>query len=266
MKLIKRDWLVPVSFLLTWLAQAEPVEAGFNREMVMEPDHRPIYQQEAERYDRLVMAEDYQQRILPAIERIRPIRNTDIVELGAGTGRLTAMLAPLAHSIRAYDASAHMLAVCNEKLKQLGGDNWETAVATHDNLPCPDACADIVISGWSVCYAMLDGGNAGLETALAEMKRVLRPNGTIILLETLGTGYKQPQAPPKLLPYYALLAEHGFHSTWIRTDYRFASVAEAEELTRFFFGDELGDRVSAENLTILPECTGIWWQQISPRV
>jgi ubiquinone/menaquinone biosynthesis C-methylase UbiE len=224
----------------------------------MEPDHRPIYDHEAARYDRLVMAEDYQQRILPALAAIRPIHNTDIVELGAGTGRLTTMLAPLARSIRAYDASAHMLTVCTEKLRQLDASNWETAVAAHDNLPCPDACADIVISGWSMCYAMLDGGRDGWADAFAEMKRVIRPNGTIILLETLGTGYEQPQAPSKLLPYYALLAENGFDSSWIRTDYRFASVAEAEELTRFFFGDKLGDRVSAEKLIILPECTGIW--------
>lgn len=226
----------------------------------MEPDHRAIYAMDAARYDRLVMVEDYQKRILPAIEAIRPIHQQDIVELGAGTGRLTTMLAPLAQSIRAYDASSHMLDICTNKLHRLGNPNWKTAVATHDNLPCPDNCADIVISGWSICYAMLDDGVAGLKATLAEMRRVLRPNGTIILLETLGTGYVQPQAPPKLLPYFALLSENGFESTWMRTDYRFASVAEAEELTRFFFGDELGDRVSAEKLTILPECTSIRWR------
>ncbi|MCO5204230.1 MAG: class I SAM-dependent methyltransferase [Anaerolineae bacterium] len=228
----------------------------------MEPDHRSIYANEAARYDRMVLAEDYQNHILPAIDEIRPIYNTDIVESGAGTGRLTTMLAPLARSIRAYDASAHMLERCTRKLRQMDDIIWETAVAIHDNLPCPDNCADIAISGWSVCYAMLDGGAAGLEAALAELQRVLRPNGTLILLETLGTGFEQPTAPEPLQPYFAELQRHGFQSTWIRTDYRFASVEEAEELTRFFFGDELGDRVSAEKLTILPECTGIWWQHL----
>jgi ubiquinone/menaquinone biosynthesis C-methylase UbiE len=129
--------------------------------MIMEPDHRSIYTTDASRYDRLVMAEDYQQQILPTIEAIRPIHNTDIVELGAGTGRLTTMLAPLAESIRAFDASEHMLAVCEAKLKQMGGTNWKTAVAMHDDLPCPDDCADIVISGWSMCYAILGDGSDG---------------------------------------------------------------------------------------------------------
>jgi hypothetical protein len=55
------------------------------------------------------------------------------------------------------------------------------------------------------------------------------------------------------------LGEAGFKSTWIRTDYRFASLDEAEALTRFFFGDELAARVVANEWVILPECTGIWW-------
>ena len=53
--------------------------------------------------------------------------------------------------------------------------------------------------------------------------------------------------------------EHGLQHRWIRTDYQFESVKEAETMTRFFFGDELADRIVAEQLSILPECTGIWW-------
>jgi hypothetical protein len=96
------------------------------------------------------------------------------------------------------------------------------------------------------------------------MKRVLRPGGAIIILETLGTGRETPQPPaPALAAYYDWLEnEHGFNHTWIRTDYRFASVDEAEALTRFFFGDNLAGRIRRDNLTILPECTGIWWRTV----
>jgi hypothetical protein len=61
-----------------------------------------------------------------------------------------------------------------------------------------------------------------------------------------------------LAVYYTLLEDMGFSSTWIRTDYQFKSVQEAAELTGFFFGEELADRVAREKLVILPECTGIW--------
>ncbi|MCC7207638.1 MAG: class I SAM-dependent methyltransferase, partial [Anaerolineae bacterium] len=50
-----------------------------------------------------------------------------------------------------------------------------------------------------------------------------------------------------------------FGSTWVRTDYRFASLAEAERLTRFFFGDALADEVVRRKWVTLPECTGLWW-------
>ena len=63
------------------------------------------------------------------------------------------------------------------------------------------------------------------------MKRVLRPGGTIILLETLGTGHETPNPPsPIMSQYHAFLEREGFDSTWMRTDYQFASLAEAETL------------------------------------
>src|SRR5690606_41310743 len=98
--------------------------------------------------------------------------------------------------------------------------------------------------------------------ALNEMRRVLRPNGTAVLLETMGTGSESPNPPaPGLAEFYAWLeGEHGFHYQWIRTDYQFAAVDGAEQLTRFFSGDELADCSVREQLTILPECTGIWWR------
>ncbi|GEM_PF-6658666 len=30
---------------------------------------------------------------------------------------------------------------------------------------------------------------------------------------------------------------------------------------RFFFGDDLADRILRDRLIILPECTGIWWRE-----
>ena len=55
------------------------------------------------------------------------------------------------------------------------------------------------------------------------------------------------------------LLEQGFAYTWIRTDFKFESLAEAAALNRFFFGDEMAQRVIDNNWVILPECTGIWW-------
>jgi hypothetical protein len=47
---------------------------------------------------------------------------------------------------------------------------------------------------------------------------------------------------------------------WVRTDYQFHSVEEAESLTRFFFGHQLADQIANDKITLLPECTGIWYR------
>ncbi len=226
------------------------------------PDLQEIYNQHADQYERLASREDYQGNIFPALSRIRPLQGLDVVDLGTGTGRLACMLAPVARSVQAFDASQHMLDVATAKLLQSGLTNWRVDVADHRELPLEDEVADLVTSGWSLCYAAIwcEGGwQEELGEALAEMKRVLRPGGTIIILETLGTGHETPHRYDELKEYLAYLEEHGFSSTWIRTDYRFESLSEAKELSHFFFGEELAQQVVDNNWVILPECTGIWW-------
>lgn len=226
-------------------------------------DFQHIYTHQAEQYDRLVAREDYQGQILAALQRIRPLAGLDVVEFGAGTGRLTRLLAPLVRSIQAFDASAAMLGVAKETLEGIGRGNWTLGVADNRRLPVEDRVADLAIAGWSFGHTVgwfPDTWRAEIGHMLAEMRRVLRPGGAAVILETLGTGRETPHPPHAgLAAYYRWLeGEQGFHATWIRTDYEFASPDEADELTRFFFGDELADRVRREDLTIVPECTGLW--------
>jgi ubiquinone/menaquinone biosynthesis C-methylase UbiE len=228
-------------------------------------DHfQNIYAQHADQYEALVLREDYQGNILKALENISPLTGLDVVEMGAGTGRLTLMLAPLVKSIRAFDGSQHMLDVTVDKLKKSGLSNWAADVADNRDLPVESATVDLSIQGWSFghfCGWYPDTWRDEIGKAVGEMKRVLRPGGTAIILETLGTGRETPQAPTDgLAAYYDWLEkEQGFSATWIRTDYQFESLDEARSLTSFFFGDELATQVVHNNWIILPECTGIWW-------
>lgn len=94
------------------------------------------------------------------------------------------------------------------------------------------------------------------------MRRVLRKDGTIILFESLGTGNENPIRLEHVKSTYQWLDVNGFQSNWIRTDYKFESLEEAEELSRFFFGDQLGEKVRQNEWIVLPECTGVWWLRI----
>lgn len=232
----------------------------------MSDQEKQIYQTEADRYEALISREDYQGNILRAIEGIVNIDGLDVLDLGAGTGRLTLLLAARVKSIRAFDASAEMLSVCRERLLASGLSNWLVQVADHRQLPVPDHSADLVVSGWSVSYLAVwnpERAEQELDRWLLEMQRVLRPDGQIILLESLGTGNESPFRLEHLEPMYRWLQEKEFKSTWIRTDYQFASLQEAVELSSFFFGDELGKKVEQNRWIILPECTGLWWRGVS---
>ncbi|MFS0558222.1 class I SAM-dependent methyltransferase [Brevibacillus sp. 179-C9.3 HS] len=224
------------------------------------PNHEQIYKNQAEQYDLMISR---QPRLLDVIEEITSIKGRDVIDLGAGSGRLTSVIAPHAKSILALDASAAMLEVNAQQLKEAGLSNWTTKVADHRELPADDNSADVIVAGWTVCYltsSEVPNNERNLDTIIQEMKRVLRPGGTVVIMETMGTGYETPHPPEFLTKYYSLLEnKYGFSHKWIRLDYQFKDVEEAEQLARFFFGAELADRVVAEKLATLPECAGVWW-------
>ena len=224
------------------------------------PDHKSIYGNEADAYNRLVSREDYQGNILRAIRELLPIGGIDVVELGAGTGRLTCLLAPFAQSIQAFDSSDHMLGIARDRLTEAGLHNWQTHVADHRSLPTKDGCADLVISGWSICYLVdwnIGDWKTDVMKALVEMQRGMKPGGKMLIIETQGTGFETPHPPDNLLEYYQFLSDNDFKNKWLRTDYQFADLAEARELAGFFFGEELANQLTNP---ILPECTGLWWK------
>lgn len=230
------------------------------------PDQRQIYDSDAARYERLVAAEDWQGRLLPAIAELVPLAGAVVVEPGAGTGRLTRLLGPRVWQIHALDRSGHMLRHARELLQRDRLGNWSLAVADNRGLPLGSRCADIAIAGWTFGHSTVwneRGWRAEVERALGEMMRVLRPGGTALILETLGTGSQSPQPPTENLAafYRWLETERGFARRWLRTDYRFGSRREAKELLGFFFGEAFAAQAPLSASCVLPECTGIWWRR-----
>ncbi|MCC6612602.1 MAG: class I SAM-dependent methyltransferase [Anaerolineae bacterium] len=230
------------------------------------PTFEQIYAKHAADYDRLVEREDHRGNMIEAIREIHPLDGAQVIEFGAGTGRITRQLLPLIKHIRAFDASAHMLSIARARLEETGFTNWSLEVADNAALPVPDASADISIAGWSFGHKTEwtpDRWQQEIGAGVDEMLRVIRPGGSAIILETLGSGSRQPAPPSEVLgAYYDWLEnERGFSSTWIRTDYQFESVAEGAELFGFFFGDAMRQLVIDGGSPVVPECTGIWYRK-----
>lgn len=227
------------------------------------PTEKEIYEKHADMYERLIQREDVEGNLPKAIDAICPPDGLDVIDLGAGTGRLARLLAPRARTLRAFDASGQMLKVASDSLRAMGLTNWQAQVADHRLLPVVDSSADLVVSGWSFSYLSVWGNRQELEAGWREILRVLRPGGTVILIESLGTGWQVPIRLEHLADYYAWLEEMDFSSAAIATDYEFESLYEARELVGFFFGEDMAKDAGFLYSTRLREFTGLWWMRKS---
>lgn len=229
----------------------------------MSDRQKQIYLSEAEQYEALVSREDHQGNIQRALDEIVKVDGLDVLDLGAGTGRLAGLLAPRVRSMRAFDLSAQMLGVTVDKLRKSPLKHWTVAVADHRYLPVPDETADVIVSGWSVSYVAVwkpERWREELDIWFAEAKRALRKDGYIVLFESLGSGNETPQPLEHLANTYRWLDENGFQNKWIRTDYKFDSVEQSAEIAGFFFGDDMKEKILRLKWDILPECTGVYWK------
>ena len=129
-----------------------------------------------------------------------------------------------------------------------------------------DNTADIAIAGWVFGHFRswsADDWRKQVGTALSHLERVTCAGGTVVIIETLGTGSESPSPTAELLEYYEWLeTQRGYVRTSIRSDYLFPSVDDAERVMGAFFGDDFAAKVRDRQWRRIPECTGIWSKTI----
>jgi ubiquinone/menaquinone biosynthesis C-methylase UbiE len=113
----------------------------------------------------------------------------DVVELGAGTG-LNLPWYPQDVSLVLTEPEEPMARRLEERLASLGRSG-RVLRSPAEHLPLDDASADAVVSTLVLCTV------DGLDAALAEVRRVLRPGGTLLFLEHVaaepGSGLRRVQ-------------------------------------------------------------------------
>lgn len=92
-----------------------------------------IYDKQAQAYEAMVSR---QPDLSELIRRVRPYEGLDVLDLGAGSGRLSMLLAADARSLICTDISQPMLDILDDKCSEaFDSRNWTTMVADHRNLP-----------------------------------------------------------------------------------------------------------------------------------
>jgi ubiquinone/menaquinone biosynthesis C-methylase UbiE len=93
-----------------------------------------------------------------------------VLELGAGTGKLTRELVDQGHAVFATDPDEAMLAVLRERVPEVSAK-----VATAEEIPANDRSVDVVVVAQA--FHWFDH-----EVALPEIARVLKPGGHVALV------------------------------------------------------------------------------------
>ncbi len=101
------------------------------------------------------------------LERVPAGAGMRVLDLGAGTGRLSAVLLGMGVEVVAVEPDDEMRALVPPGAKALAG--------TAERLPLPDGCVDAVVVGQA--WHWFDQGQA-----LSEVRRALRPGGVLGLL------------------------------------------------------------------------------------
>lgn len=128
----------------------------------------------------------------PAIdEAIGPAVITTAVDLGAGTGRLTAGLCERGLEVIALEPDAGMLQLLTAALPQVRAE-----IATAESMPLPDASVDAVFAGQAFHWFSRPAADR-------EIARVLRPGGIVAIL----TNVNPDDADYEGILYQAVIGE-----------------------------------------------------------
>ena len=115
-------------------------------------EHRPGYAEAAVRW-----------AVAPVRSRL-PLR---VIDIGAGTGKLTAILAGLGADVTAVEPDPQMLAELRRVMPEV-----RSVPGSAEQIPLPDASVDAVLAGQAMHWF-------DMVRALPEISRVLRPGGVL---------------------------------------------------------------------------------------
>lgn len=216
-----------------------------------------FYSQFPELYDKFSHYEDSENKIFKFIKKEFDLRNKIVLDLGAGTGRFSLLFSRLAKRVYAFDPSPEMLEILRYKIKEDSAKNIYLINKSAENLKLPDNSIDIIFSSWvlsgiynwrsGISKKELERRRAKVESIMANLERLLRQSGLMIVVETAPGQYAGElqqiiMGSPKDLSgnFTGWFAKRfNFEVIEENTVFNFKSVNEAARVFGFVYGEKV---------------------------
>jgi demethylmenaquinone methyltransferase/2-methoxy-6-polyprenyl-1,4-benzoquinol methylase len=133
-----------------------------------------------------------------------PLTCRRVLDLACGTGDIALAASAAGADVIALDITPRMIEIARAKVPEPGGRPVRFLVADMTALPLPDACMDVVTTGYGLRNV------PDLQRAISEACRVLKPGGRLLSLD-----FNRPAAAPVRAAYHAYLTSIGSALGWI---------------------------------------------------
>ena len=155
----------------------------------IETHERDYFEQIAPTWDDYV-ASAYEVELQERLTRLLPWRQEmTVLDVGTGTGYLAGMMAPLVGEVIGVDCAPAMLTRAGEKMVQAGYQHVSFREGMAEHLPLATGSVDV-----AMCHMLLHHV-VSPRTVLAELRRVVRPGGYVVIIDAhTHTHHWTPQA------------------------------------------------------------------------
>ncbi len=143
----------------------------------LETHERDYFERIAATWDAYV-ASAYEVELRERLTRLLPWhQDMTVLDVGTGTGYLAGMMAPLVGKVIGVDCTPAMLARAGEKMAHAGYQHVFLREGMAEHLPLATGSVDV-----AMCH-MLMHHVVSPRTALAELRRVVRPGGYMLIID-----------------------------------------------------------------------------------